>query len=274
MVMKNMSKEFEKKHIESFFELLKNGNTDDDLDFDMYARDIADFAWLKEFIPEIIIYSAGGLCPFQAEGYLGEYTFYYRERGGFASLSLAMSKEDCYGASDNLYRSSIEVEEFREGPGWFSTLMNLIEKLERNSYLYQFQRDEVDYGTNNNPDDIKKKLDEEGEVVHGSTPAWGFTAEEAFEKAARLEYLSNFFTNRTKYDEELKKYVPAPELNWTEEQIAKYVELANVQFIVREERSSKERVYPEIDPVFEVKVPEMWRNENGLIEIPQEFWKQ
>lgn len=269
-----MSKEFQEKQREALFELLKSGNTDDDLDFDMYARDIADFAWLKEFIPEIIIYSAGGFCPFQVEGYLGEFNFYYRERGGFASLTLAMSKDDCYSAADNLYRSSIEVKEFREGTGWFSTLMNLIEKLERNSYLYQFQTDEIDYGPNNNPDEIKKKLDKNGEVVHGTAPAWGFTAEEAFEKAAKLEYLYDFFTNRKKYNEELKKYVPAPELNWTEDQISNYIELSNVQFIVIEERSSKKRTYPEKEPVFEINVPEVWRDENGIIEIPDSFWNQ
>lgn len=270
-----MSKEFEKKHKESFLNLLENVDMNDDVEFDLYARDIKDFNWLKEFIPDIVIYSAGGMCPFQAEGYLGEYNFYYRERGGNASLSLATSKNDCYGGADNLYRANIEVEEFREGPGWFSTLMNLIEKLERNSYLYQFQCDEIDFGpSGNDKENMKKKVDENGNVIHGFKGGWGFTAEEAFKEAVSFEYFRDFVFNRTKYDREIGEYVPAPELNWTEAEFNKYVELSNVQFIVQEERSSKKRVYPEIDPVFEVKVPEKWRDENGLIEIPEHLWNR
>lgn len=267
-----MSKEFEEKQKEAFVNYLTSYKEGQEIEFDMYARDIADFNWLKEFIPGIVIYSAGGILPFQAEGYLDGFNFYYRERGGVASLKLANSKEDCYDLASALYTAEIEVEEFREGFGWFSTLMNLIEKLEKPPYRYEFQKNAIDYGADGNTP--TRKLDENGEVIHSSFPGWGFTVEEAFTSASNaIERMRERFCNRTKVDPETREIVPDPENNRSNEQFDEYVKMINLQPIV-DFAEGFDRVYPEKEPVFEIKVPEIWRDENGIIEIPDSFWNQ
>lgn len=267
-----MSKEFEKKQKEALLKYFDEYEEGQEIEFDMYARDIADFAWLKEFIPGIVIYSAGGVCPFQAEGYLDGFNFYYRERGGVASIQLANSKNECYDLATALYTADIEVEEFREGLGWFSTLMNLIEKLEKPPYRYSFQKNAIDYGPDGNTP--TKKLDENGNVIHTDFPGWGFTVEEAFENASNaIEGMRERFCNRTKVDPETRGIVPDPENNRSNEQFDEYVKMINLQPIVVEVEGI-DRAYPEKEPVFEIKVPEIWRDENGIIEIPDSFWNQ
>lgn len=267
-----MSKEFEEKQKEAFVNYLTSYKEGQEIEFDMYARDISDFNWLKEFIPGIVIYSAGGITPFQAQGYLDGFNFYYRERGGVASLNLANSKKECYDLATALYTADIEVEEFREGFGWFSTLMNLVEKLERTPYRYKFQKDSVDFGSNGTS--FVKEFDENGEVVHDSTIGWGLTADEAFKDAVQhLEWMRGYLCHRMKYDKETRELVPDTERSWSNENFDKYVEMINLQPIVVEVEGI-DRAYPDIEPVFEVRVPELWRNEIGLIEIPDDMWEK
>lgn len=234
-------------------------------DFDMYAQDVNKWKWLQQFVPEVIVYSAGGLCPFQVEGYLGEFNFYYRERGGIASLNLARSKNESYSAVNSLYRASINTEEFGPAHKWLGTFLTLIERLEKNPYLYQFQTDEV----TGSGKVFSKKLDENGEVIHTTVGGWGFTEEEAYQDA--LENIESmrfwFMREHSRYDRELKKEIPEPEKDWTDEDYDRYVSLMNVQPIVVK-IEGEDRDYPAVDPVFEVKVPEAWRQDDGTIVFP------
>lgn len=259
---------------------LLNVSTENDSsldDFDFYARDINDFVWLKQFIPNIVIYSAGGSVPFQAEGYLGDLNFYYRERGGIASLNVANSKNESYSPFESLYSATLTVDEFRDPSFlWYSTLMNLIEQLEKPVYLYQFQCHEIDYGPRGNRDMsiIDVKRDNEGNIVYGKHSGKGFTKDEAFNDAvSSFERMRHNFCDRQKYDRELEKYVPSPELNWSNEEYDRYVELINIQPIVVEVHGNN-REYPVVEPIFEVFVPEAWRNDEGLVQIPDDAWRK
>lgn len=236
-------------------------------DFDMYAQDVNEWKWLQQFVPEVIVYSAGGACPFQAEGYLGEFNFYYRERGGSASLNLARSQKESYSAVDSLYCASIEVEEFRPAHEWLGTFLTLVEQLEKNPYLYQFQADEV-VGTGKV---FSKKFDENGNAIHTTAGGWGFTEEEAYQNT--LEHIESmrswFMRGHSRYDRELKKEILEPEKDWTDEDYDRYVSLRNVQPIVVK-IEGEDRDYPDVDPVFEVTVPEVWRQDDGTIVFPVE----
>lgn len=234
-------------------------------DFDMHAQDVNEWKWIQQFVPEMIVYSAGGICPFQVEGYLGEFNFYYRERGGVASLNLARSKKESYSTVDSLYRASTNTEEFGPAHKWLGTFLTLVERLKKNPYLYQFQADEV----TGSGKVFSKKLDENGEVIHTTIGGWGFTEEEAYQNA--LEHTESmrfwFMRKHSRYDRELKKEIPEPEKDWTDEDYDRYVSLVNVQPIVVKIKG-EDRDYPDVDPVFEVRVPEAWRQDDGTIVFP------
>ena len=238
-------------------------------DFDMYAQDVKEWEWLQQFVPDVIVYSAGGMCPFQAEGYIGDLNFYYRERGGYASLSLANSKEASYSLRDSLYSAEIEVEEFRPASEWIGTFLTLVERLEKPKFLYHFQSDAVDLEKLDKEGIMQNKHDENGDVIHETQLGWGYSVEEAFQEAAAFEMLRFLVMNRKKYDEKTGEYVHDPERSWSEEKFNKFLMLKNIQPIVVEVEGT-DRAYPVPEPVFEVKVPEKWRNEEGVIVLPVE----
>lgn len=256
-----MSEEFDKKKREAFQEFLEskieNISEDDSLEkiieesknqvqFDFYAQDTSDWKWLDEFIPGIVIHSAGGICPFQAEGFIKGHPFYYRERGGVASL-LVTGEDDStpYSMADALWGSSEDVDEFRNGPGWISTLINLVEKLEKTPFLYSFSARRIEFEDNNDLNSMYSTDFED--VVYG----WGYSPEEALESIQRTsEYLT---------------------LNgWSEESQKRYHELQKISSIPLNYDNRGE--IP--DPDFEIQVPEIWRNSKGLVDIPEDFWKQ
>lgn len=133
-----MSDEFREAHLEAFIEWLMQGDTT--IPFDLHAQDIDDYTFMKRYIPTLIVSSAGGLCPFQAEGYMFDLAFYYRERHGWAELRLAHTHNECYGGGEALYAASTEVPEFRDSRTgeWLQTLLHLVPQLERSPFLYQF----------------------------------------------------------------------------------------------------------------------------------------
>lgn len=238
-------------------------------DFDMYAQDVKKWDWLQQFVPGVVVYSAGGMCPFQAEGYIGDLNFYYRERGGFASLNLANSKKECYLLSDALYSAEIEVEEFRPASEWVGTFLTLVERLEKPKFLYHFQTDAIDLKKLDEEGIIQNRYDENGNVVHETKAGWGHSVEEAFAQAADFEVFRLIVMNREKYDGTTGKSTPDSERSWSEEKFNKFLALTNIQPIVVKIEGDN-RVYPVHEPVFEVKVPETWRNEEGVIVLPAE----
>ena len=99
---------------------------------------------------------------------------------------------------------------------------------------------------------------------------WGNTVDKAFENAKKFISVELYHTHchRTKLEKDLNgDYVEVfDERNWSEEKFAYYSELINLQPIVLK-IVGDDRVYPAPEPVFEVNVPETWRNDNGDITI-------
>jgi hypothetical protein len=77
-----------KKAFMAYLEHRQAGGTDE-LHFDLYAQDIDEWKFLQELIPGIIVTSAGGALPYQAEGFLDDYPFYFRSEWGSSSVNIA-----------------------------------------------------------------------------------------------------------------------------------------------------------------------------------------
>lgn len=119
---------------EEFLKALETGDK-----FDLYAQDPNDWSELAKLIPGIIITSAGGIVPFQAEGTLHGYPFYYRDRHGVAELRIgAVGSTDHILPSGALYNASVETPEFEGDKNFVKNLYSLVPKLEKGPFLYRF----------------------------------------------------------------------------------------------------------------------------------------
>lgn len=251
-----MTSEFEKAKEEAFLEYMKISEEIDSLAeetrFDLYSQDIKKWEWMQEFIPEIVVISAGGLLPFQAEGYIKDLFFYYRERGGVASLRLSDSMDKSYSYGSSLYSSSLEVEEFRSGSGWIETFFNLYEKLEKTRKLYNFETNQVRLNSDGKPYLTGEK---------STKVEWGYTSDEAYNEIIKHQ------------DSEETIQVWVDYRRFSRENYLEYIRLEDVQNkVLNIEYEDKE--YPEIEPVFKVIAPETWRQSDSSIKIPEDFFKE
>lgn len=169
-------------NFESFKEWLES---DGSIPFDMYAQDPSDWSWLQELIPGFIVSSAGGAVPFQAEGLFQGYPFYYRDRGGVASLRVGeLDGDPPYQGNSILYTASRETPEFEGSKHFISNLTKLIPLLDRALYLYDFIGKKLIYASTQ--DWSYTVSPTETEV----TSSWGMTPEEAYlELMAPSRYL-------------------------------------------------------------------------------------
>jgi hypothetical protein len=239
-----MSEEFEQHLEKAFQEWIAS---DSELRFDMYAQDLADSKPLQELIPSLVVTSAGGICPFQAEGMLFGLSFYYRERGGWASLRLGQKAEDCYLTAESLFDAGEEVDEFRSGAVWLDTLINLIPKLEKTVFLYSFPYLTFPLG------DFEDLLT----VEPGTDPT------QISHYYVRAESAAEAFRIASTFEEDAW----LTEKGCTSEMQRKWFE-ARVATMSQIPLKSDERVWPDPLPVFEVNVPEAWRREDGRIMTP------
>lgn len=254
-----MSAEFEEKLKESFMEFLEG--EDSELDFDIHAQDLNDWAWLSEFIPGIVVTSAGGIVPFQAEGLYHGHPWYYKERHGQARLNVGQKDDaDAYGVDGSLFTSYMDVEEFRSGPGWISTLMTLVERLEKAPFRYDFDSFDVDFreiseerklagGNSYTVDDL---IETDRPNIRFGICGWGHSPEEAYEDTKAIsEYLfEHGYSEEVQHKMwELKKIDPTP-------------------------KNKDERDFSTANFEFEVRVPEVWRCEDGSILIPEDVFKK
>lgn len=237
-----MTTEFEQNKRKAWDEFLKNPSLF--YDFDMYAQDLTQWEWLSCLIPGASLTSAGGVVPFQASGLLHGLPFYYRERHGTASLSVAEAEESASG-QQVLYRASEDVEEFRTGPEWIETLLNLVDRLEKAEFLWQFVGRRVSFKT---PKDLESMYTSDEQEVYA---AWGHDP-----AAARVELM--------KESAVLARY------GWSSETQARYRELCQIGLVPV---NKDDRVYPSPEPVFEVRVPDAWRTAEGRICVPEGFFR-
>lgn len=228
-----MSEEFEQAMKESFLDWL-DGAGGEDIPFDMWAVDPSDYRDLQSYVPSLVVASAGGMCPFQAEGLLFNLNFYYRERHGYASLTLAPTQSDCYDVSASLYTAGMEVEEFRDGSFWVETLFTLIPKLERSKFRYSFPHKRVKFTDEH--DVWSAYIDLEDDFsTHRS--GWGMTPEEGWEAATKFEV-----------DSYLEEH------GWSPAQQRFHHDLI-LATMLPEPLEVDDREWPEPEPKFEVKFP-------------------
>lgn len=252
-----MSTEFQKNFKEAFFAYLEG--EDSDVDFDIYAQDINDWAWLGEMVPGLVLSSAGGVLPFQAEGLYHGHPWYYKERYGQASLRVAqLNAENAYLPGELLFSAHEEVEEFRAGPGWISTILNLFENLEKSPFRYDFESYDVEFRRQSEEEKLAKRKMTVDDLIATDTLTerfgvcgWGHTPEEAYE-----------------YTKEISAYLL--ENGFSEEVQKKMWEMKRINPIPT---NKDERDFSTVDFEFIVRVPEAWRDEDGKISIPESIFK-
>lgn len=195
-------------------------------DVDLYQQDPSDWEFLTEFIPGLVITSAGGACPFQALGTLKGFPFYLRARGEWVTLHLSAPGADPVGF-EPLYHAGMAapfafgVQEFCE------FMLKLVVELEKSPFRWEFEGYKLSY-----PDEKKWEAvrTEERETNLG----WGVTPEEGWEKTQEVsEYLLGY--------------------GCTEEMQKRFMELREVS---KTPLNQDTRVFPEVDPIFEVRLPE------------------
>lgn len=254
-------------------ELMSSGDYEHEK-FDIRAQDINDWAWVQEFVPELIIYSAGGQVPFQAEGFIQGLPFYFRTEDGYASLRVSDSKSTLFPPINALYSSHMDIDnKSLTGSEWVSYLFTLIEKLEKTEKLYYFKSNAINYDATEEKFGLAVKKDRElTKYDRTGIPGWGHTADQAFEEAKKFISISMHYAHceKTKFVKNENggyEEIPDDDRNWSEEKFAYYVELNDLQPIIVDIQGD-DRVYPSPEPVFEVNVPETWRNDDRNINIP------
>ncbi len=200
-----------------------------EIEFDMYAQELDRWSWLQDFIPTIVISSAGGIAPFQAEGLLQGLPFYYRDRHGYATLSVAGDPdgEKPYLGEKTYYQAGIDTEEFQGGEHFIKNLMKLVPQLKPTPYPYSFLGKKLNFTKDEGLNYTVSETETE------TWPGWGFTAEEAY---AALQEPNEYLLSRGYSREKLV-------------QMVKDQEFSPIPV------SPDPRVYPEILPNFTVNYP-------------------
>lgn len=135
---------------------------------------------LQAAAPDVILEWAGGAVPFQGFGTWLGYPFYFRYRGGWASLDIGMPGGD--PLDPTLWSAGVDYGENLSGWLDFSEFVLLLaylsQRLEKASFPFQFRviSREPDAGDNT----------EVGDTI----TLWGTTAHEAYESLARTRWRS------------------------------------------------------------------------------------
>ena len=167
-------------------------------------------------IPSLSLESAGGVCPFQADGTLDGYQFYFRYRNGSMTLRVGSNDGDLffkpmYSASmeyGDEYGGSLSSEQFEE------VFTTLVKELKKSDIFWEFA------GTFTQ-DYLRNKAGDPSKMG-----AWGRTAEEAWK--ALNERVSE---------------------DITAEQWQEYLRVYGLRF---EPITVDDRTFPETDPDFTV----------------------
>lgn len=154
-----------------------------EVEFDLYAQNIHDWEWLTEYIPGIVISSAGGLVPFEAFGLLHGHPFYFRVRHDVARLNVAAEDGDPVSSRDVLYTASVECDSWKAKENFVPLLMKLVPALDVAPFLWEFECSKVQWANDGNK---SYTVTDEKDVRVG----WGYTCEEGYKAAAEpSEYL-------------------------------------------------------------------------------------
>lgn len=184
------------------------------------------WAELEASIPGLVVESAGGSVPFQSEGTLHSMPYYFRYRGGGASLRLSPVGHDDTHMDTVLYSASLSYGDWLSGslnPDEFSDLMRqCVVSLSIAPISWKFRGLRVNFKTDSRGN-LAFEPTEETRFYQG----WGYTAEQGY--AALHDYLDSF--------------------DLTDEQLE---ELKAMECIERQPLNEDDRVFPTVPPVFSV----------------------
>lgn len=179
---------------EGFAAWLESGGQ---IPFDIYAQDQADWIWLSDIIPELVVSSAGGAVPFEAEGLLHGFPFYYREEHGYAELRVGEADGGMPVPWRSLYSAKLQYAENEsrslgmEAFGRF--MMKLVPDLAVAPFMWIFPSYEVKFA--NDGQGTYEVLDTLSDRGHSG---YGFTVEEAWANAFKtipgIELYNPIFT--------------------------------------------------------------------------------
>jgi len=189
----------------------------------MFAQDTTKWSWLQEYIPTIIVNSAGGICPFQADGLLQGLPFYFRERGGSASLRIGEKDGSPFGEGV-IYSASVDSDGVNSDELFVALMLTLVPMLKPAPFLWRFDAKKINYVGNDWEYTVS---DTEKEDVLG----WGQTAAEGLANASSPSVY-------------LESHGCTPEM---QKQIWLDME------VNPKAKNSDTRVWPEVTPIFEVK---------------------
>lgn len=144
----------------------------------MHATDPGWFRDLSARISGLLVESAGGVLPFQSEGTLHGLPYYFRYRGGYASLTVmaapAAGEEadllcPLYAAGTDYgddYAGSLSREEF------YSLMLTLVPQLTEAAFLWEFQGVKVTIEdlSNPKPESLDVLVERRHQPVSGSAP--------------------------------------------------------------------------------------------------------
>lgn len=144
---------------------------DEDIEsFNIYKQDPERWRFLTEKIPGLVITSAGGVLPYQAEGTLHGLPFYFRCRHENASIRLVEVGGNAI-SGEPLYIANMDAPHMINDEKFAEIMVELISKLRRSEFRWEFmgRKVNVDKG-------LKITQTDEEEISYG----WGYTPEEGF----------------------------------------------------------------------------------------------
>lgn len=128
---------------------------DEDDEPNLYMTDPGRWAALSVAIPGLLVESAGGACPYQSEGTIKGYPYYFRYRNGSASLKIGMPGTKPYGWDTVLWDASKNHGDDYDGflePEEFANLMiELVPHLSRSPRTWQFTANKIKFDDNSQP---------------------------------------------------------------------------------------------------------------------------
>lgn len=141
-------------------------------------------AELERRISGLSITSLGGVCPYQAEGTLGDYKFYFRSRGCYAALKLDKDDPVGFNVQWSAGKDLPEEEEFTDHEQFKELMIELVQNFKKYPFRYEFLGKKINI---ERVDDVlTAEVSDEGEIYYGS----GHSPEEAYSSLFKIsQYL-------------------------------------------------------------------------------------
>src|SRR5699024_10533505 len=163
------------------------------------------WSFVHEVFPNVHVYSGVGMCPFQMEGLIGNWGFYFRERHERPKLVLFNPEKDYINSSELRYVSFLNYEISVNSDNVIHVLSELIPKLELQAPLWAVEVLNKQTGETSSSyargwdseEAIESWIEEDKKLISESLSYWEeyfyeIGAKEPFEKAKNFyNYVQN-----------------------------------------------------------------------------------